>query len=123
MINLTKNQGVLKALIESSMHRNNIPLEGTDFWMNVLAGSLKIYDKIYVYGDLVRVSEDFKAVFPLNCKIISSNCSLKGEDRQHKVSVVILHTGGRTESQKLCYYELMREISTRCNIVVWHIGK
>lgn len=121
---LTKNKVVLKTLIEASLNKSALSEQGlvsVKFWMSMLKQALSSYNKVYVYGDSTRVAEDFNEILKIG-KLIRSGITLKG-DSAVSISVVILHTGVRTEIQSKHYRELMEEIATRRNVTVWHIGK
>jgi hypothetical protein len=124
--NLSKNEGILKTLIESSLRRNAAPRENAQFWLNLLRIALLDSTKILIYGDSGRFVEDFIDCihFPINnYQRLYSKVTLKGHCRPNsKVSVVILHTGARTEAQHAIYQEIVEEITTRPEIIVWHIG-
>jgi hypothetical protein len=120
MTSLTKDQAVMKALIEATLMRNRRPHNPDDVHVMLTAMSAIIKDEIiYVYADSSRFTDDFSMAIRRRCQHIGCLENVKSLD---KCNLVILLTGTRTIRQQESYDALLNILAFRPNITRWRIG-
>lgn len=129
---LTKNQWVLKALVEEMLRRTHKigaernPPEDVVTGMQILRALLP--EQIYVISTAPRIVIDFARAMKRPMHHVrhlahedDAIAQLSGKDNLH---IVQLHTGLMTPIQCEIRRKIMQVLVTRCrNHVVWHVGE
>lgn len=127
---LTKNQFVMKALIEEMTRRryNGERNLKPDIQTGIAALSAILPKRIYILATSPRIADDFGCTLKGRarsdvihlCHEDYANAVLAGQENAH---VVQLHTGMLNIDQSEIRKRIMRVIQARCrNAVIWHIG-
>lgn len=122
---LTKNQWVLKALLEDMTRRafKNEPGYAQDvvIAMKVLQAILPP-GVVFVMSGSTRLTNDFANAIERKCHHIGFPDALKGLGKD--THFVQLHTGARSVEQLRLHKEIMQEMLISCpNATIWHIGE
>jgi hypothetical protein len=128
---LTKNQFVMKALVEEMLRRNyhtSEPNQKSDIETGLVVLNALLPSKIYVISTAPRIVDDFARALkrPRNGVIHLAYADqafghLCGRENAH---IVQLHTGMLAIDQSEIRKNIMDVIRSRCrNAVIWHVGE
>jgi len=120
---LTKNMNVMKALIEEILRRRGANPNTTARDIRVALGCLKLIIEepmVYILADSVRFADAFRDSFDRTCLYIDTM-----EDclSVQSGTVVALHTGDKSDRQRIRYNQMLETLKGRPEVVVWHIGR
>jgi hypothetical protein len=120
---LTKNQSVLKSLVEHMLSRHHKGL--TQEPLDVECG-IKILDMLlpkstlYLIATSPRIAQDFAQAMGRPFVHVAHVDVVRGIKPDIFVQ---LHTGMRTPSQDQVHFEIMKEVYQRFPVIkIWHIG-
>lgn len=120
---LTKNMNIMKALIEECLRRRGASPETTPRDIKVALGCLRLVIEdpmVYILADSTRFSDAFADAFDRKCLHIATmeDClSIKGG------TVIALHTGDRTDRQRIRYNQMLETLKQEPDVTIWHLGK
>ena len=120
---LTKNMNIMKALIEECTRRRGASPTTTPRDVKVALGCLKLVIEdpvVYILSDSARFADAFRDTFDRQCLHIETM-----EDCLSIISgtVIALHTGDRTDKQRIRYNQMLETLKLQPDVTVWHIGK
>lgn len=122
---LTKNQGVMKALVEEMLRRNHRqhyerPKEDVVLGLKVLNTMLP-EGRVFVIADSSRLAEGFAAAIGRPWAHIDQPERTIG---MRNVHFVVLHTGDKTPNQRLRHAAVMEAVERLGpGPVTWHVGE
>jgi hypothetical protein len=121
---LSKAMAVMKVLVEDTLRRDRhsrgtvLLQENIDLCLGAINGLVPPHRPLYVIADAFRFVQDFSVVMQRRCVHLSNVQYARGIEDSHIVSLI---TGGRTDSQRKIFGELINQLEhQRC--IVWRIG-
>lgn len=120
---LSKNMNIMKALVEECLRRRGVSAatEPRDIEIALQVMRVVIEDpEVYLLADSPRFVEAFRESFDRPCIEITS---LQDCAHMERGTVIALHTGDRTERQRIRYTEMLEVLKTNKEITIWHIGR
>jgi hypothetical protein len=129
MMGLTKNQFVLKAVVEDMLRRNyNEPKEKADIQtgLNVMNAIIP-KGRLIVMATAPRFAQDFANVMGRSINqlwyIAHADRAREAVCGQEGLHIVQLHTGMLTIEQSAIRKDIHQAIQAYCrNAVIWHVG-
>jgi len=85
-----------------------------------ILGAMIPHETIYVIADSMRFASDFGLVMQRRVCYVHEEHVLQGLEN---FSVVILHTGTRTQKQQEIYNRIRTFIDSRRGVDIWHVGE
>ena len=118
---LSKNMGVINALIESCLQRNpaTYNLEEVKLALKMMRVMIP-HRKLYIIADSDRFAIDFAEVMDRPFQLLNRPEHFMGLSDAH---VIILYTGHRTDAQQKIHNTTLASLKDRVNVVKWYIGE
>lgn len=120
---LTKNMNVMKALIEECLRRRGASPSTTPRDIKVALECLRLVIEepmVYVLSDSTRFSDDFAINFDRKCLSI---VTMQDCMSIRTGTVIALHTGDRTDKQRIRYTQMLETLKMQPEVSIWHLGR
>lgn len=121
---LTKNQKILKALVEDMLRRGaheKVERSGEDIDIAIkILNAVIPPGRLTLIADTSRIAEAFSKKMGRNYIQLSHAGMCLGLEDIH---IVRLYTGRRTPNQQATLEEVMEALKTRPDITIWHVGE